>query len=138
MAKIYWNQGEINIPSGAFVNKSDGRVFVYTDPTASRRKSARKVIGRAASSTTMYANDSFKALFPLEWDEAFHQDMTPDFVVSCGLYTLLLGIGYASDLYPVLIDAYGVDIANHLMDFAAYSIKNHSDVALRYEETMKK
>lgn len=138
MAKIYWNQGEINIPSGAFVNKSDGRVFVYTDPTASRRKSARKVIGRAASSTTMYANDSFKALFPLEWDEAFHQDMTPDFVVSCGLYTLLLGIGYASDLYPVLIDAYGVDIANHLMDLAAYSIKNHSDVALRYEETMKK
>ena len=64
--------------------------------------------------------------------------MTPDFVVSCGLYTLLLGIGYASDLYPVLIDAYGVDIANHLMDFAAYSIKNHSDVALRYEDTMKK
>ena len=137
MAKIFRNLKEIEIPKGAYVNKADGRVFIYTNPSEPRRKSARKVIGRAASAKTMYPNESFKALFPHEWQTHYPEDDTPEFVVSCGLYALTLGAGYRSGLYQTLVASYGAKDANHIMDFAMYSIKERSNVALSFEPAMK-
>ncbi len=137
MSKIYRNLKKISIPKEAFINKCDGRVFIFTSPSETRRKSNRKVIGRAANQTEMYPNDVFKALYPNEWQEAYPEDNTPPYVISCGLYSLLLGVGYKTGLYKTLVDCYGAKHANHIMDFAMYSLKEKSDVAMSYSESMR-
>lgn len=53
MRHIYYEKKEIPIPEGGHVNRHDGAVRIYLDPTVQRRKSATMVIGKATSATTM-------------------------------------------------------------------------------------
>ena len=58
MGHIYWEKPEIKIPDGAYVNKSDARVFTMCSDGNKNRK--RTVIGRATGNGNMHPNDNFK------------------------------------------------------------------------------
>lgn len=136
MGHVYWELKEIPLPEEAHINQNDGRVFIFMDDGKSVRSSKRKTIGRAASSTTMHPNDAFRYLYPNLWKEHYGGDNLLEHVVHSGMYALLLGIGYHTSLYPLLIDAYGPLYANAIMDFSMYSIKEKSDTAQTYEGSM--
>lgn len=58
MSHIYWELKEIPIPEEAYINTSDGRVFLINADGSGKKK--RKVIGHATSMETMHPNDLFK------------------------------------------------------------------------------
>lgn len=136
MAHIYWELKEIPQPAGSYINKSDGRVFVFISGDTPVRKSKRKVIGRATSETMMHPNATFKYLFPNLWAEQYGPDKLPEHILHAGLYALTLGIGYETDLYPIVHDAYGPLHGNILMDYAMYSILEQSDVSMHFPDRM--
>ncbi len=136
MAHIYWELKEIPQPTGSYINKSDGRVFVFISGDTPVRKSKRKVIGHATSETMMHPNDTFKYLFPNLWNEHYGSDKLPEHILHAGLYALTLGIGYETGLYQILQNAYGPLYGNILMDYAMYSILEQSDVSMHFPERM--
>lgn len=136
MAHIYWELKEIPQPAGSYINKSDGRVFVFSSGDTPIRKSKRKVIGRATSETMMHPNDTFKYLYPNLWNEHYGSDKLPEHILHAGLYALTLGIGYETGLYQILQNAYGPLYGNILMDYAMYSILEQSDVSMHFPERM--
>jgi len=136
MGHIYWELKEIPLPEDAHINQNDGRVFIFMDDGKNVRSSKRKTIGRATSSTTMHPNDAFRYLYPNLWKEHYGDDNLLEHVIHSGMYALMLGIGYRTSLYPLLVDSYGPLYANAIMDFSMYSIKEKSDVAQTYESSM--
>jgi len=136
MAHIYWELKEIPQPAGSYINKSDGRVFVFSSGDTPVRKSKRKVIGHATSETMMHPNDTFKYLFPNLWNEHYGSGKLPEHILHSGLYGLTLGIGYETGLYPIVQSAYGPLYGNILMDYAMYSILERSDVSLLFPDRM--
>ena len=136
MAHIYWELKEIPQPAGSYINKSDGRVFVFSSGDTPVRKSKRKVIGHATSETMMHPNDTFKYLFPNLWNEHYGSDKLPEHILHSGLYGLTLGIGYETGLYPIVQGAYGPLYGNILMDYAMYSILERSDVSMLFPDRM--
>lgn len=136
MGHIYWELKEIPLPEGAHINQNDGRVFIFMDDCRNVRDSKRKTIGRATSSTTMHPNDMFRYFYPNLWKEYYGDGKIREHIIHSGLYALLLGIGHRTSLYPLLIDSYGPLYANAIMDFAMYSIKEKSNIAQTYEDTM--
>ncbi|MBI9096253.1 MAG: transposase [Sphaerochaeta sp.] len=136
MAHIYWELKEIPQPAGSYINKSDGRVFVFSSGDTPVRKSKRKVIGHATSETMMHPNDTFKYLFPNLWNEHYGSGKLPEHILHSGLYGLTLGIGYETGLYPIVQGAYGPLYGNILMDYAMYSILERSDVSLLFPDRM--
>ena len=71
---ILWGSQEIPIPSGAYLNRCTGDVFIYLDD-GPRRNSRRAVIGRAAGETAMYPNMNFRTYFPQEWRRLFGEEV---------------------------------------------------------------
>jgi len=136
MAHIYWELKEIPQPAGSYINKSDGRVFVFISGDTPVRKSKRKVIGHATSETMMHPNDIFKYLYPNLWTEHYGPDKLPEHILHAGLYALTLGIGYETGLYPIVQNAYGPLHGNILMDYAMYSILEQSDVSMHFPDRM--
>jgi hypothetical protein len=136
MAHIYWELKEIPRPAGSYINKSDGRVFLFISGDTPVRKSKRKVIGRATSETMMHPNDVFKYLFPNLWAEHYGPDKLPEHILHAGLYALTLGIGHETGLYGIIHDAYGPLHGNILMDYAMYSILERSDVSMHFPDRM--
>ena len=136
MAHIYWELKEIPRPAGSYINKSDGRVFVFSSGDAPVRKSRRKVIGHATSETMMHPNDTFRYLFPNLWNEHYGSGKLPEHILHSGLYALTLGIGHETGLYRILQNVYGPLYGNILMDYAMYSILERSDVSLLFPDRM--
>ena len=123
MAHIHWELKEIPRPAGSYINKSDGRVFVFSSGDAPVRKSRRKVIGRATSETMMHPNDTFRYLFPNLWNEHYGSGKLPEHILHAGLYRILQNV-------------YGPLYGNILMDYAMYSILERSDVPLLFPDRM--
>ena len=135
MAKVYRNKKEIPIPSGLLINHYDGRVYRLERDSSGKRK--RTVFGYATSESTMHVNDTFKSQFPNLWKEYYGSEELHEYNLRCGLYALLLGAGYKSDLYPTVQDAFGPLHGNVIMDFSIYSLLTRSNVLQLFEETMK-
>ena len=57
MSHIYWELKEIPIPGEAYINTSDGRVFLMNADGSGKKK--RRVIGHAATMETLHPNDLF-------------------------------------------------------------------------------
>ena len=136
MAHIYWELKEIPQPAGSHINRSDGRVFVFSSGDTPVKKSKRKVIGHATSETMMHPNDVFKYLYPNLWNEHYGSDKLPEHILHSGFYALILGIGYETGLYQIVQNAYGPLYGNILMDYAMYSILERSDVSLHFPDRM--
>ena len=128
MSHIYWELHEIPRPDDSYINHSDGRVFLISVDGHGNKK--RKVIGRATSETTMHPNDLFRYLYPNFWSEYYGDQDMPEHELHTGMYALLLGIGYSTNLYPVLQKIYGPLYGNAIMDYAMYSIMDRTDTTL--------
>ena len=136
MAHVYRERSEMPIPTVAHINHADGRVFVY-DPANSKK---RKTIGHATSETMMYPNDTCRILFPDLWreayDEKYHDPDEP--LVRAGLYALCLGASDKNGLYSVLLEAFGPQTANMIMDLSMYLIvTGQEETEETYPERMK-
>lgn len=136
MAHIFWEKKEIPMPENSHVNRNDGRVFVFVSEGSSVRESRRVVIGHATSETTMHPNENFKYLYPSLWNEQYGMEDDLPRVVRSGMYSLALGIGYRTGLYPLLLDSFGPLYCNMLMDYSMYSILERSDVTMCMEDRM--
>lgn len=136
MGHVYRERAEMPIPAGAHINHADGRVFVYY-PANSKK---RKTIGHATSETMMHPNDTCRILFPDLWREAYdkkyHDPDEP--LVRAGLYALCLGASAKNGLYSILLEAYGPQTANMIMDLSMYLIvSGQEETEETYPERMK-
>ena len=138
MSHVYWEKHEIPIPEDAYIDKHDGRVFIFLSKDVPTRQSKRRAIGHATSESTMHPNDFFAYYYPALWEEYYGCKDKKEHVLGVGLYALTLGIGYKTSLYPLLQKAYGPVCSNFLMDYAMYSILDESSVAMLFSESMKK
>ena len=120
MGKPCLDRAEIAIPTEAYVNTYDGRVYVKQADERGRER--RVVIGKAATASTMAPNESFRALFPAAWEAAYGKDELIRLEVGVGTYALALGAGLRSGAYGIAQSAYGLDTGNALMDYAMFSL----------------
>ena len=136
MAHIYWELHEIPRPENSYLNHNDGRVFLMADDGSG--KSKRKVIGHATSETMMHPNELYKFLYPAEWERQYQEKSYLAHELHIGMYMLSLGIGHATNLYPILHEIYGPLFANAIMDYAMYSILDRSDTTQLFTDRMSK
>lgn len=134
MAHIYWELHEIPMPENAYVNRSDGRVFLMSEDGNGKLK--RRVIGHATSDTAMHPNELYRFLYPSEWEQQYHEKIFPAHELHMGMYMLFLGIGHNTGLYPILLETYGPLYANAIMDYAMYSIMDRSDTTQLFPDRM--
>jgi len=135
MRHIYYEKKEIPIPEGGHVNRHDGAVRIYLDPTVQRRKSATMVIGRATSATTMHPNDNFRQRYPALWEQ-YYEERTPVHVLHYGMYLTALSAGWRTGCYEALHDAFGPQYGNALMDWAMFTMLCRSNAASSFPDVM--
>jgi hypothetical protein len=134
MGHVHRERREVDIPGEAYINHSDGRVYIVDRAN----HNSRITIGWATSETKFHPNDTFRHLFPNEWEKAFHEYEDPkSYELYAGMYGLCLGAGYASELYPCLVEAYDGLYAAGIMDYCMYSMLEKSNATQLYEERMK-
>ena len=132
----------VPIPENAYVSKTTAEVFLIQESVYHPEKgyctNKKKVIGRAVSSKEMYPNTYFKLTYP----EIFNEH-TPDKSesiiphLSYGLYAAVLGVGTETGLYPILVECFGPEKANAVMDYAMYSALTQSNVTKDFLASMK-
>ena len=136
MGHIFKEKGEVPIPEHAHINHSNAEVSIYELDNLGKRTGVRRVIGRAATDSTMYVNSNFRLLFPELWKQHFNEEPKQT-EVSAGLYAAALGIGSLSGLYPMMVKIFGVKDANAVMDYAVYQISNKSSAVQPMQEAMR-
>lgn len=135
MGHVYRELKEIPLPEGAHINHYDGQVFVcYRHGKNARR---RVVIGKAASETTMHPNDNFRFHFPQLWAEHYGDAAAPVSPMHVGLYALLLAAGTRTGLYEDVLESFGPDLGNALMDYAAFTIQAAGKKHCLFAELMR-
>lgn len=134
MSHIYWELREIPRPEGSYINHSDGRVFLMKDNGLGKKK--RQVIGHATSETMMHPNDLYKYLYPEDWKQYYGGEQLKEHELHIGMYAATLGIGYGTNLYPIIQEVYGPLYGNAIMDFAMYSIMEQSDATHLFPDRM--
>lgn len=137
MGKVLWNSREILQPPGAHIDRTDGRVFVYLDEGKPIRQSRKVTVGHATSQAMMHPNEKFRQMYPALWREYYGESGLVRHVMHCGMYALMLGTGWQTGLYPILHDVYGAQNANCIMDYAMFSIVQHSNVAQTFPDRMR-
>ena len=125
---------EVSIPKGLKVHGA--RVV---DQKYYGGKNHRTIIGWVSRDGYMYPNNKYFERFQDHWKEqkSYRCDMVHQASVSVGLMALILGIGYATGLYPILLSVYGSLLANGIMDFCMYCIKYQSNVCSTMEARMR-
>lgn len=136
MAHIYWELHEIPLPEDSYINRNDGRVFIMSRDGIQKKR--RTVIGRATSETTMHPNDAYKYLYPSEWKKFYGENNLPKHELHIGMYALTLGIGYATELYPILQEIYGPLYGNAIIDYAMYAVMERTDATQLFPECMER
>ena len=134
MGHVYRERHEIPKPGFAHINKNDGRVFIIKKDGTGKRN--HKTIGYATSDTMMHPNDNYRFLFPNLWEQNYGDSAEQKHMLHAGLYAAALGIGYQTDLYPILHKVYGPLYGNAIMDYALYSILDRSDSTLLFPDQM--
>ncbi len=126
MGIIYKNLPEISVPDFATPDYKSKEVSVYyTDPQTSRRR--RYVIGKLLTSGNMLPNDNFRIHHPDLWEQHYGQDNKQDQTLALGLYAATLAVSKVSGLYEAVVNAFGPEHGNAIMDYALYSVKENSN-----------
>lgn len=134
MGHVYKERHEIRRPPSTHLNRSDGRVYIMINGNPHDRIT----LGWATSDDYFHPNENFRKYFPNEWEAEFSKyDDPKSSILRVGMYGLCLGVGYASGLYPVLVEAYAGLYAADIMDYSMYSIFQRSNVSQLYSERMR-
>lgn len=133
----------VPIPDEANHPKTGKRVFVTLekiyDQEAKFNRDRRKSIGEACSETEMFPNDAYKIMYPDIYNKyAPHEQKISSPFKILGPYAAFLGIGQQCGIYDVLINSFGPQNANIIMDYSIYSILTQSNVSKDFAATMKK
>jgi len=139
MSTIYRN-AVVPIPEGARISKSDARVMIVTEkryfPEKQYNVDQRKTIVLAINDHHMYPNSFFRWKYPKVFSQ-YSKENLPVHTKSIGLYVASLAIGQSTGLYRILIDSYGIESANMIMDYAMHSIPQKSNVDEQYPSAMR-
>lgn len=138
MSRVDRNSDDMPVPSFAYVDRHDGRVFIK--PIGADGKPHKRTIGHLTDSTpgqermvpNQYFRDTFKELFK----DAYPKKKIPAHELSIGMYALTLGVLTKNSLYALLKDCYGPIYANSLIDYVMYSILYRSGVTQIFEQLM--
>jgi len=129
----------VAIPDDAYVEK-DATVFVKDkneyDPLKQYNQVKHTVIGRSIGNGRMYPNSSFRLRYPTIYEEASGEKL-PRQTKKIGFYTTVLSLVGKTGLYDALIQSYGIENTNMIVDFSMYSIINGSCVADHYPSAME-
>ena len=131
----------VPVPDGAIV-KSD-RIVLWTIQKVYMKdkqynNDKRRMIGKTleADREKMYPNDTYKEIFPESYDEFVKPIKIAPSRVSIGCYVALKTIAERIPLYSTLIEVFGKQDADLIMDYAMYQIINESDVSQHFESSM--
>ena len=129
----------VAVPGDAYVEK-DATVFVKDmneyDPLKQYNRVRHTIIGRSIGNGKMYPNTNFRLRYPTVFEEASGEKL-PRQTKKIGFYATVLSLAERTGLYDALIQSYGVENANMIIDFSMYSIINHSCVADQYPSAME-
>lgn len=129
----------VDIPDAAYVEK-DATVFVKDrneyDPVKKYNHVKHTIIGRSIGGGRMYPNHNFRLRYPALFEQASGEKL-PRQTKKIGLYTVVLSLVEKNGLYEALIQSYGIENANMILDFSMYSILHHSCVADQYPSRME-
>ena len=136
MAKIFRDKMPIPIPSGAFINKNDGRVFIYLNQSVPRAKSPRKVIGMNAGNGLMTPNQNYRDMYPSKWTE-YYGEQQPQRRLQAGLYLMTLTAARSTGIYLPVLRSFGPESGNAIMDYAMFSMLEGENVSMILAESMR-
>jgi hypothetical protein len=129
----------VAVPDDAYVEK-DATVFVKDkneyDPLKQYNRVKHTIIGRSIGNGRMYPNSSFRLRYPTLFEEASGEKL-PRQTKRIGFYTTVLSLVEKTGLYDALMQSYGIENANMIIDFSMYSIINHTCVADQYPSAME-
>jgi len=129
----------VAVPDNAYVDK-DANVFVKDkneyDPLKQYNLVKHTTIGRSIGNGKMYPNTTFRLRYPAIFEEASGEKL-PRQTKKIGFYTTVLSLAEKTGLYDALIQSYGIENANMIIDFSMYSIIHHSCVADQYPAAME-
>ena len=132
------NKHDMPIPSFAYVDRNDGRVFIK--PIGEDGKTHKRTIGHMTVSTPgeerMIPSPYFIEKYQNLYKEYYPEEKTPRHQMSVGMYALTLGIATKTGLYSDLQKVYGPVYANNILDYAMFSILYRSSVTQIYENAM--
>ena len=123
------------MPDDSYIDRSDGRVYIRT--MDSNGNYSRRTIGHATSETTMHPNELYKAMYPALWEHHYGKEDLREHSLSIGMFALVLGVVWDTQLYPILQDVYGPKSANAILDYVMFSIMDRSDTTQLFPERMK-
>lgn len=139
MARGLYKNVIVDIPDTAHLVRSTGRVYIIIDQKYSekdkRLRPVELVIGKAFSDTQMYPNKNYSMVFTSSFEKAARVHV-PTHCKRIGMYAAVLSAAENNGLYRLLIDHYGIQSANMLLDFCSYSIRENTSVAEHYPEVM--
>ena len=134
-----FNNVVVDVPKEATV--AAGRVYIVTESRYFEDRQynmdSRLTIGwiNDSSKKTMNPNSNYVARYPYEFSRAAKGKLAP-VTKRCGLYMLSLALSHRNGMYPTLVECFGPENANAIMDFANYSILFRSNVAKDYPHLM--
>lgn len=129
----------VPVPEDAYTG-SDAVVFVKDkniyNPKRGFNEVKHTVIGRSIGNGLMYPNTNFRLRYPALFSEASGENV-PQQIKRIGLYAVTLSIIQNSCLYKAMHEAFGIQTANALVDFAMYCIDSKSCAAENYASFMQ-
>ncbi|MBQ8095070.1 MAG: transposase [Clostridia bacterium] len=140
MGVVNRNLIDMPVPSFAYPDRNDGRVFVK--PIEEDGKPHKRTIGHMTVSTpgqermvpTFYFKEKYQDLYM----EYYPNERIPYHQMSVGMYALTLGIVTKTKLYDDIKNVYGLVFVNNILDYAMFSILHRSSVTQIYENTMSR
>lgn len=130
----------VSIPGGAHIRKSDAAVYIVDSityhPDKQYATTTRTTIGRSVGNGRMYPNRNYQLRYPRQYEEATGVSQ-PRQLKRIGFYAVCLSIAEGTGLYSCMVQAFGPENANMLMDFSMYSILAHSCASENFAAFMK-
>ena len=140
MATVNRNVKDMEVPSFAYKDRYDSRVFVLSKDEEG--KLHKKTIGYMTDSTEgherMVPNQYFIEKYQNLYQQAYPETKIPFHEMSIGVYALTLGVATKTELYGILTENYGPVYTNSILDYAMFSILYRSSVTQIFEKTMLK
>lgn len=127
------------IPSAARISYQDKRVFLPKGMSVSANGKPvknRVVIGQYIEPGKMYPNDSFRELYPSEW-EALSGSQVRSGTVKIGLYAAFNSIIQSLGIYEDLVSVYGETDTHAILDYCMFMTGAHTNSTIQMESFMK-